>query len=86
MLKPGGVCVFATCSILKAEGEAITATPPPGLEPLPISDHEISGFRRHSGTAPHAVRLMPDALELKDNIIQGNDGFFIARFRRIQEG
>ena len=86
MLKPGGVCVFATCSILKAEGEAITATPPPGLEPLPISDDEINGFRRHPGTAPHAVRLMPDALELKDNIIQGNDGFFIARFRRIQEG
>ena len=86
MLKPGGVCVFATCSILKAEGEAITATPPPGLEPLPIGDDELSGFRRHPGTPPHAVRLMPDALELKDNIIQGNDGFFIARFRRIQEG
>lgn len=86
MLKPGGVLVYATCSILKAEGEAITATPPPGLEPMPVLDEELPGFRRHPGSAAHEVRLMPDALELGADFIQGNDGFFIARFRRIQEG
>ncbi|MGC6484716.1 MAG: RsmB/NOP family class I SAM-dependent RNA methyltransferase [Candidatus Puniceispirillales bacterium] len=86
MIKPGGVLVFATCSILKAEGEAIVAAIPDSLEPLPISDDEIPGFRRHPGAANHHLRIMPDALELNDNIIQGNDGFFIARFRRIREG
>lgn len=86
MIKPGGILVYATCSVLKAEGEAIVADIPKGLETLPIHDDEIKGFRRNPGAASHHLRIMPDALELGDDIIQGNDGFFIARFRRIQEG
>ena len=85
MLKPGGVLVYATCSLLKAEGEAIAAAPPRGLVPMPISDDEISGFKRCPHASAHTLRLMPDALEINQRFIQGNDGFFIARFAALEE-
>ncbi len=74
-LKPGGVLVYATCSLLKREGEDIIAAMPPSLAPLEITAAEAPGFKViHS--APHAIRLMPDSLN-------GNDGFFIARFIKL---
>ena len=81
-LKPGGVCVYATCSILKREGEEIAAKASPSLKPLPIENHEAPGFFRNITDGDHLLRLHPDALRLDSlsNIPQGNDGFFIARF------
>ncbi len=85
-LKPGGVIIFATCSILKAEGEAVVTPIPEGLKEMPITDDELMGFSRyktaHHKTEDIGVRIMPNALNLDHlaNIPQGNDGFFLARF------
>lgn len=86
-LAPGGVCVYATCSLLKREGEDIAGTAPPVLEPWGIEPHEAPGFVRAPSDQPHMMRLHPDALRLDTsaNIPQGNDGFFIARFTRTPE-
>ena len=98
-LKPGGILVYATCSILKDEGEAIIQSLPPSLKPVAIHDEDAPGFTI-TRTETDAIRLMPDALAVspKDapleetdnqnldrtrNIPQGNDGFFIAKFIKI---
>lgn len=98
-LKPGGILVYATCSILKDEGEAIIQSLPPSLKPVAIHDEDAPGFTI-TRTETDAIRLMPDALDVspKDapleetdnqnldrtrNIPQGNDGFFIAKFIKI---
>ena len=87
-LKPGGVLVYATCSVLKAEGEAIAATAPAGLEPCPITADDAPGFILTPSDGL-AVRVMPDAikfdpqdLDTSANIPQGNDGFFMAKFTK----
>ena len=88
-LKPGGVLVYATCSILKDEGEAIIAKAPSSLKPEVIKPDDVPGFHILPA-ADHAIRVMPDALHLTPqvldsgrNIPQGNDGFFIAKFVKI---
>lgn len=90
-LKPNGVLVYATCSILKAEGEAIIKDLPEGLTEMPITAEEMPGFsltlcQGASGKGA-GIRLMPDSLECDSGdldtstiIPQGNDGFFMARF------
>ena len=85
MLKPGGVVVYAVCSLLKREGEEIVRTPPEGLEPMPFTEAEQPpGFATDASDGAHMTRLMPDALSLDSggDLPQGNDGFFIARFTR----
>ncbi|MCE2516306.1 MAG: MFS transporter [Alphaproteobacteria bacterium] len=84
-LKPGGVLVYATCSILKAEGEAMVASLPDGAQDLPVTDAELHGFA--ATASGRGVRVMPDALQVEADdldttriIPQGNDGFFMARF------
>ena len=81
-LKPGGVLIYATCSLLKREGEDIIANPLPSLAPSEIAGDEVAGFKViHS--APHAIRLMPDSLDNAPDSLDGNDGFFIARFTKL---
>ncbi|WP_323009742.1 RsmB/NOP family class I SAM-dependent RNA methyltransferase [Paracoccus sp. (in: a-proteobacteria)] len=78
LLKPGGRLVYATCSLLPAEGEeqlsaalarhpGLTVEPPraPGVDPGWI-------------TAQGALRLRPDLWPERG----GMDGFFIARLRK----
>ena len=78
LLKPGGRLVYATCSLLPAEGEDqlaaaldrhpdLTAEPPqaPGIDPAWI-------------TAQGGLRLRPDLWPERG----GMDGFFIARLRK----
>ena len=68
-LKPGGVLVYATCSLEPEEGEAIVEGS--GLPQKAIADHElVAGLAAHPGGW---VRVFPH-LHL--------DGFFIARFVR----
>ena len=96
-LKPGGVLVYVTCSILKDEGEKIIQSAPPSLKPVPITSDDAPGFNV-TNTNGDAIRLMPDALQLtpqnsglqdpedldtRGNIPQGCDGFFIAKFIKV---
>jgi 16S rRNA (cytosine967-C5)-methyltransferase len=82
ILKPGGRLVYATCSLLPAEGEdqlaaalarhpGLTVEPPaaPGIDPAWI-------------TPQGALRLRPDLWPERG----GMDGFFIMRLRKSPEG
>ena len=73
-LKPGGVLVYATCSIEREEGEdpaeAVT------LDPLPVAPDELP--EALAPTAQGWVRTDPGMLADEG----GLDGFFIARWRK----
>lgn len=76
-LKPGGVLVYSTCTILPAEnGDVVSAflTAHPEFEPFdftfPAKDGTVSDIVSEGGM----VTLLPDA--------NRTDGFFIARLRR----
>ena len=69
-MAPGGVLLYATCSVLKAENEAqvdafLARTPDARAEPLDDSYGRTSGAGR---------QCLPGEL--------GGDGFFYARLRR----
>jgi len=73
-LKPGGVLVYAVCSLEREEGEDRAAML--DLEPLPITSEELP-----AGLGPTRqgwLRTDPGMLAEHG----GLDGFFIARFRR----
>jgi 16S rRNA (cytosine967-C5)-methyltransferase len=83
MLKPGGVLVYCTCSLQKAEGEhqaewLLTQGLP--LIPFPIQPDEIPGIAEMV-TARGEIRCLPS--HWKDN--GGIDGFYIARFSVVPE-
>ena len=74
-LKPGGILVYATCSLEREEGEAQAAKVP--LDRLPIGGDE----RLPAGLAPAPegwLRTHPGELAGHG----GLDGFFIARWRK----
>ncbi|MEO1969325.1 MAG: RsmB/NOP family class I SAM-dependent RNA methyltransferase [Sphingomonadaceae bacterium] len=74
-LKPGGVLVYAVCSLERAEGEEQAGKGT--LDPLPIRADELP-----QGLAPTAagwLRTDPGML----GEVGGLDGFFIARWRRV---
>ena len=88
LVRPGGVVIFATCSLLKREGEGIITKAPETLRPMPFTEAELNlGFRADTSAGGHALRLMPNALRLDStaDMPQGNDGFFISRFERAAE-
>ncbi len=71
-LKPGGVLVYATCSLEPEEGEDVAVTGEAArLSPFPVRPQElVAGFLPD----PKGwVRIYPHI---------GEDGFFIARFKR----
>ncbi|WP_288459522.1 RsmB/NOP family class I SAM-dependent RNA methyltransferase [uncultured Sphingomonas sp.] len=76
---PGGVLVYATCSLERAEGEDQAtrfAAAQPGFTPLPAAADELpAGI---PATPEGWVRTLPGMLEEAG----GCDGFFIARWRR----
>ena len=72
-LKPGGVLVYAVCSLEREEGEDQAALVP--LEPLPIGPQELPvGI---SPTPEGWLRTHPGMLPERG----GLDGFFVARWR-----
>jgi 16S rRNA (cytosine967-C5)-methyltransferase len=73
-LKPGGLMVYAVCSLEREEGEEQAAQV--ALEPLPITAQELP-----AGLLPSVdgwLRTHPGML----GEAGGMDGFFIARWRR----
>lgn len=85
MVKPGGVLVYATCSLEPEEGsEQITAflakTPGWSLDPIdPASVPQST--RMPDGT----LRTLPNMHPLKseDAVQAGMDGFYVARLRKV---
>ncbi len=78
LLAPGGRLVFATCSLLRAEGEelldAIEARHPE-LTPVNLAEiYDRAYVERFERRAPHRLRLSPHR--------HGTDGFFIGCLRR----
>ena len=76
-LKPGGVLVYSTCTILPTENENVVKaflTAHPEFEPLdfafPATDREVADIRSEGGM----VTLLPNK--------NATDGFFIARLRK----
>ncbi|MXP29909.1 methyltransferase domain-containing protein [Porphyrobacter algicida] len=73
-LKPGGVLVYAVCSLEREEGEEQASQVT--LDPLPVLAEELP-----QGLAPSAEGwLRTDPAMLDD--VGGLDGFFIARWRK----
>lgn len=83
MLKPGGILVYCTCSLQKAEGEGqmdwLHAQDLP-LRPAPITPREL-GVSEDMVTGNGEIRTLP----FHWAALQGMDGFFIARFVRRPE-
>ena len=78
---PGGVLVFATCSLEPEEGEdhrdfVVRALPSLALDP--IDDGPAAPFATTEGT----LRTMPH-MAIPGTELTGLDGFFAARFRRL---
>ncbi len=69
-LAPGGRFVYAVCSVLREEGEAVVASVSDILEPVPFDSPVIE--RVQSGH-PTTLRLLPWA--------HGTDGYFLASLR-----
>ncbi len=73
LVKPGGVVIYSTCSILRDEDEAIAESAPANLVPDPLPETIGAPMRTSSNTA----RTWPQ----RDH----TEGFFIARFRRASD-
>ena len=87
-IKPGGTLVYATCSLQKQEGEEvidqIISQPNTNLSLDPITKSEADLFfplNCNQNTVDH-LRILPNHLLKNNNDVFGNDGFFIARFRK----
>ena len=84
ILQPGGVLVYATCSILKQESEnqvkkLISRDNGAEMETIPFKTGEIPGFDDcidENGW----LRVLPGSLQ---STIGPCDGFFVARLRRV---
>lgn len=83
LLKPGGRLVYATCSVLPAENEAIAAAfsaENPGFEPLPVA-----GILQHLGIGPQGLTSGGEGGDLYLRLWphrHRTDGFFAAAWQR----
>ena len=76
LVKPGGRLVYATCSVLEEENEAVVdafRSSAPHFQPLSCS--ELLAAQRIRVDTGERLRLWPH--------VHGTDGFFAAAFRRI---
>jgi 16S rRNA (cytosine967-C5)-methyltransferase len=87
MLKPGGVLVYANCSMLKEEGEDLIARTHAEADLFsvdPIRPEEVGGLGQLIN-GQGALRTLPfhlDAVEGSSDRMGGMDGFFACRMRR----
>lgn len=77
ILDEGGILVYATCSLLKAESEdQVSKLVSNGLvDTLPIKENEVPGFE-DSIDSNGWLRVIPGTL---DGALSSTDGFFVAR-------
>lgn len=83
LLKPGGVMVYATCSLLKSESEdqiqcLLAREEGPTIETVPFQPGEIPGFDEAIDENGW-LRILPGHLP---GSLRYCDGFFVARIRR----
>jgi 16S rRNA (cytosine967-C5)-methyltransferase len=69
--RPGAPVLFAVCSVLEAECEAVVARVSDVLEPAPFEAPELAAELVAGKTS---LRLLPG--------LHGTDGYFMASFRR----
>jgi 16S rRNA (cytosine967-C5)-methyltransferase len=83
-LKPGGVLVYCTCSLERAEGEgqaeAFLERNKDRVSLVPVDASEIGGLAE-SVTPEGYLRCRPDQSAGPETGLFGMDGFFAARFR-----
>ncbi|MGI9399706.1 MAG: RsmB/NOP family class I SAM-dependent RNA methyltransferase [Rhizobiaceae bacterium] len=94
LLKPGGTLIYANCSLLKQEGEDIVAeliNTHSDLELIPVKPGEFAGLDRFINRQG-ILRTLPSDTPISEQSEQkmpagsgGMDGFFAARFRKIQD-
>ena len=85
VVKPGGIIVFSNCSLDRLEGEALAAeflAQERNAEGLAFLPHELPGFA-HLIDNNGWLRTTPADLDLGRPEISGMDGFFAARFKRL---
>lgn len=86
LVRPGGLVVFANCSLDPMEGEAVVAaflSHTRRFERVPVHTGEIFGLGEFID-AQGDLRTTPDMLALEDPALSGLDGFFAARLRRVK--
>jgi 16S rRNA (cytosine967-C5)-methyltransferase len=79
LLAPGGRLVFATCSLLRAEGETLfdaVEAAHPELTPVNLAEiYDRAYIDRFTRSAPHRARLLPHQ--------HGCDGFFVPQLETL---
>ncbi len=75
-VRPGGVLIYSTCTIDRAENEEMAAwiQESLGLHPDSLRPYLPENIPGISGDAHHMLQLLPH--------MHGTDGFFLARFRK----
>ncbi|MCP4072747.1 MAG: methyltransferase domain-containing protein [Hyphomicrobiales bacterium] len=84
--KSGGIIVFATCSIAKAEGEDVFARilhENSQVECQPVTSDEVGGLTEIIN-GQGAVRCLPHHMALDPPRLGGLDGFFAGRLRKLK--
>jgi 16S rRNA (cytosine967-C5)-methyltransferase len=82
-VRPGGIFIYANCSLLKAEGENLVSDLKlPEMQLEPFSPAGLQGFEKCINRMG-AYRALPHHLIVKNPwVASGMDGFFAVRFRR----
>lgn len=91
LVRPGGVVVYSTCSLLTAEGEEqidallrevaepdALADPPIACERLPLSEADVAPALHAALTPAGDLRVLPSMCASEGGV----DGFFVSRLRR----
>ncbi len=85
LVRPGGVLVYAVCSLEPEEGErqvAALLARDPGLARAPITTPELGGGDADWVTAEGDLRTLPFHLGMLPEELAGMDGFYVARLVR----
>jgi len=77
LVRPGGLLVYATCSVNRAENEEVRAAflaAHPGFSPVPVPELFDEARAKDLAAREHDLQLLPDR--------HGTDGFYLTGFRR----